>query len=236
MEEKSLPSATLSASNVLIIPTFREFRTDAPMLWEANNLWRKVWEEESKNPDDFITFISIPTNGSNYAAIDARKALNLDSRALDQISYHNRIPDIFIADAVYNGLEGLTVTIYSYADGSSETLEVYGERTPQLILNGISEVKKSIENKLKRQSIVESGEKNEVEVLYNYYTMSDWVKVENSLKDVPGIQDVRMIAMSSGKVQFRIRFSGSVEKLQSKLREHLFTLTNYGDFYTLERM
>lgn len=236
MDEKSINPAVITASKILIIPTFREFKTDAPMLWEANNLWRKVWEEESSNGEDIITFVSIPTNGSNYAIMDAKKALSLDNIAMEQIASNNNTADIFVADAVYNGIEGLTVSVYSYQDGGVETVEIYGERSPVLLLNGISEVKKSIENRLKRQSITDLTQKNEIEVLYNYYKMSDWVNTENALKQVSTIEDVKMVAMSNGKVQFTIKFSGSIDKLMSKLREHMFTLKDYGDFYTLERL
>ena len=51
-----------------------EFKTDAPMLWEADNLWRKAWEQNPRAIGS-VRFFSIPANGSNYAALDAEKAL-----------------------------------------------------------------------------------------------------------------------------------------------------------------
>lgn len=236
MDEKNIPPAIITASKVLIIPTFREFKTDTPMLWEANNLWRKIWEEESKNKDDIIEFISIPANGSNYASLDAKKALNLDNTAMEQISFNNDTRDIFVTDAVYNGIEGISITVHSYQDGTVETVEVYGERSPQLLLDAISEVKKSIENRLKKQSVIESNQKNEIEALYNYESMSDWINVEKALKEVNGIDSVKMIAMSSGRVQFKINFSGAIDKLMLKLNEHFFALKMQGDFYILEKI
>jgi hypothetical protein len=236
MEEKDIPSAILTASKVSIIPTFREFKTDTPMLWEANNLWRKIWEEESSNKDDILEFVSIPANGSNYASLDAKKALKLDNIAMEQIAFNNDTKDIFVADAVYNGIEGLTISVHSYQDGTVETVEVYGERSPQLILDAISEVKKSIENRLKKQSVIESNQKNEIEALYNYESMSDWVNVERALKEVNGVEDVKMTAMSSGRVQFQISFSGNLEKLLLTLNEHFFSLKPQGEFYILEKI
>lgn len=236
MDEKNIPPAIITASNVLIIPTFREFKTDTPMLWEANNIWRKVWEEESNNKDDIITFTSIAANGSNYASLDSKKALSLDNVAMEQVSFNNNTRDIFVVDAVYNGIEGITITIYSYQDGTTETVDVYGERSPQLLLNAIAEAKKTIENKLKKQSLVENNQKNEIEALYTYYSMSDWVSVENALKEVNGIDAIKITAMSSGKVQFKINYSGSLEKLLLKLNEHFFTLKKQGEFYVLDKI
>lgn len=48
MQENDIPFVIGSVANVLIIPTFREFKTDAPMLWEADNLWRKAWEQNPR--------------------------------------------------------------------------------------------------------------------------------------------------------------------------------------------
>lgn len=236
MDEKAISSAVLTASKVLIIPTFREFKTDTPMLWEANNLWRKVWEEESKNKDDIIEFISIPANGSNYASLDAKKAINLDNSAMEQISSLNNTTDIFVADAAYNGIEGISISVYSYQEGTVEVVEVYGERSPQLLLNAIAEVKKSIENRLKKQTVAENNQKNEIDALYNYETMSDWVNVERALKEVNGIDGIKMTAMASGRVQFKISFSGNLDKLMLKLNDHFFTLKPQGDFYMLEKI
>lgn len=236
MDEKNIPPAIITASSVLIIPTFREFKTDTPMLWEANNIWRKIWEEESKNKEDIIEFNSIVANGSNYASLDAKKALSLDNVAMEQIAFNNNTKDIFVVDAVYNGIEGITISVYGYQDGTVETVEVYGERSPELLLNAISEAKKTIENRLKKQSVIENNQKNELEALYNYESMSDWVNVEKALKAVNGIDDVKMIAMSSGRVQFKINFSGNLDKLMLKLNEHFFALKTQGDYYVLEKI
>ena len=114
--KNDIPFVIGSVANVLIIPTFREFKTDAPMLWEADNLWRKAWEQNPRAIGS-ARFFSIPANGSNYAALDAEKALRMDGMALDKIAFINNTKDIYVADAVYNGIEGLNVTLYSYRDG-----------------------------------------------------------------------------------------------------------------------
>lgn len=37
MQENNIPFVIGGAANILIIPTFREFKTDAPLLWEGTN-------------------------------------------------------------------------------------------------------------------------------------------------------------------------------------------------------
>lgn len=235
MAEKSITPAIVSASNILIIPTFREFKTDTPMLWEADNIWRKAWEEENNKEDDIVKFSSIIPNGSNYASLDVKKALNLNKSAMEQVSFNNGTSDIYVADAVYNGIEGITVNILSYQDGSTEVVEIYGDRSPQLLINAIAEVKKAIINKLKNQSIIENTQRNKVTAIYDYRSMSEWVKIEKSLREVGRVNDIKIVAMTSGKVQFEIDFTGSLEKLEQKLNARNFYLIPQGEAYILEK-
>ena len=48
----------------------------------------------------------------------------MDGMALDKIAFINNTKDIYVADAVYNGIEGLNVTLYSYRDGREESVSV----------------------------------------------------------------------------------------------------------------
>lgn len=235
MAEKSITPAIVSASNILIIPTFREFKTDTPMLWEADNIWRKAWEEEVNKEDDIVKFSSIIPNGSNYASLDVKKALNLNKSAMEQVAFNNSTSDIYVADAVYNGIEGITVNIISYQDGSTEVVEVYGDRSPQLLINAIGEVRKAIINKLKNQSIIENTQRNKATAIYDYRTMTEWVKIEKALREVERINDIKIIAMTSGKVQFEIDYTGSFQKLEQKLAVKGFALTPHGEIYLLEK-
>ncbi|MDD4555786.1 MAG: hypothetical protein PHE89_00440 [Alphaproteobacteria bacterium] len=234
MAEKNITPAILTASDILIIPTFREFKTDTPMLWEADNIWRKAWEEEAGEAD-IVKFSSIVPNGSNYASLDVKKALNLNKSAMEQVAFNNNTSDIFVADAVYNGIEGLTVNILSYQDGGTEVVEIYGERSPQLLLNAISEVKKAIINKLKNQSIIENTQKNKIVAIYDYQSMSEWVKVEKSLREIGGINDIKIIAMTSGKVQFEVDYTGSFSKFERKLQSNNFSLVENGEIFFLKK-
>lgn len=236
MREKGISTVVVPKSDILIVPTFREFKTDTPMLWEKENLWKSAWEEARGDKRGMVTFTAIPANGSNYASIDAKKALSLDNTAMQQIAFHNNIHDIYVADAYYNGIEGLTVTVYSYKNGSVETFNVSGVRSPELLQQAVKETKNTITNKLKKQNFVEYATKNSIEVVYNYNNMADWAKTERALKEVSQVSGIRVMAMSRGKVQFKVDFSGSTDSLITSLNRHYFSLNSQGSYYILKRI
>ena len=213
MQENDIPFVIGSVANVLIIPTFREFKTDAPMLWEADNLWRKAWEQNPRAIGS-ARFFSIPANGSNYAALDAEKALRMDGMALDKIAFINNTKDIYVADAVYNGIEGLNVTLYSYRDGREE----------------------SVSNQIKKQNVVDRQNKSEITVLYSYAYLRDWLILEKQLKEIGYVNGISTAAVGSGKVQFKITYIGGFDKLLEALRSKYYNLKSAGDFYIIEKI
>lgn len=235
MREKSISYAVGSNANIIIIPTFREFTSDKPMLWEDNNLWRKAWEDKS-HQQGLITFSSLPNTSNNINAINADQALSFDGIALDKIGRINGFADIYIADAIYNGIEGLSVTLRSYRDGSEETISVIGDRSPQLFEDAITEVTARINSKMKQQDIVDSQQKLEITVLYKYNNIGEWIKLEKDLKTIGIIDLISVDAIGNGKVQFKIHFVGSEDKLLRALRDKYYNLKNFGSFYNIEKI
>lgn len=235
MQENDIPFVIGSVANVLIIPTFREFKTDAPMLWEADNLWRKAWEQNPRAIGS-ARFFSIPANGSNYAALDAEKALRMDGMALDKIAFINNTKDIYVADAVYNGIEGLNVTLYSYRDGREESVSVPGDRSPQLFIDAINQISDHIYNQIKKQNVVDRQNKYEITVLYSYAYLRDWLILEKQLKEIGYVNGISTAAVGSGKVQFKITYIGGFDKLLEALRSKYYNLKSAGDFYIIEKI
>ena len=87
MQEQGIPLIVMTSANVIVIPVFREFAADAPLLWESDNLWRKAWENTT-NTGSINNYISVPADGINYAALDADKAVQMNSMALDTVASH----------------------------------------------------------------------------------------------------------------------------------------------------
>lgn len=237
MREKEINSVVAAASKIVVVPVFREFSSDRPLLWEDNNVWRKAWESAAPR-NSLVKISSLPLNDISMAGINAEKALAYDLPALQEVALNNNANDVYVADAVYDGIDGLKVRLFSMkSNNAEETVNVPGDRnqSDELFARGIDEVSAVIENKVKAAGIAESQMANSIEVVFNFRNISEWVRVEKQLKSIAYIRGLQVEAMGSGKVQFKLEFAGSDDKIWGALRSKGFNLKDYGDFYLLER-
>ena len=231
LSEKNAPFAMVEETSVIIIPTFREFITDSPLLWEDNNPWRRAWTD---NPLTSGPIKIAALDASAAGRITAAQALQMNGIILDQIAAENHSDEIYIADAVYDGIDGIDVTLSSYKDGSQQNIKVPGMRSPLLFADAVQKTKEALIAKLQQQSRTVSQTRDEITVLYDFRRLSDWVNTQRLLKGTAGVNDVVINALGGGRVQFKLMFTGGLERLLRNLRDKNLNLKPYDSFYTLE--
>ena len=125
MKEREIPLITKNINSVLIIPLFREFENDTPLLWESENMWRKAWENSPET--SAIKFVSITKFPNLQSNIDAKQASLVDMIALENIASTSGINNVYVLDTVYNGIEGLTIKGSSLS-GNKFNLDIHGAK------------------------------------------------------------------------------------------------------------
>ncbi len=239
LREKEIGTVVEDTSRIMVIPLFREFDTDEPMLWESNNLWRQAWMQKGPS-NSLVQIFSIPESGANYALIDAKKAERFDANALEQLMRQNDARDVYVLDAVYDGIEGLKVKMTSYRHSSNayETIKIAGDRSlpEELFKKAVDEVNAKIENGIKKTSVVESQQSEEIVVVFSYNGLREWLAMESRVRDIPYVKKLFVDAMGNNKVQFRISFVGGFDNLQNALNSRFLTLKEYDGFYTLNKI
>ena len=232
LSEKNAPVAIVEESTIIIIPTFREFATDTPLLWEENNPWLQAWNTNAQTSGP----VKILPLGNTYAnSITAAQALQMNGIALDGITAGEQTPNLYIADAIYDGIDGLDVTLYAYKNGSQETVKIPGSRGEQLFNDAVRKVKETLLAKVQQQSQTVSQSSSEITVLFAFNALRDWMKVQQALKNTAGVDSLTIDALGAGKVQFKLRFTGGEDRLLHHLRDKNLNLKPYGSFYNLER-
>ena len=231
MRERGIPVLIQSSSKILVVPLFREFSSDKPMLWESSNLWKQAWDN-----DGSVNFVAVPATGTNFAIIDAQKAESIDGEALAKLMQVNGADDVYVLDATYDGIDGLIVQATSYS-GDKRTIRVSGSRSSgmELFNSAVNMVKAQLEGKLAEQSLSENSLETTEVAVYNFERLTDWVQVEKLLRSVPVVSNIEIQAMGTNKVQFKLSFVGSFEKLLQGLRTRTLRLIERDGYYLLEK-
>ena len=234
MKEREIPLLLTGSGKIIVIPVFREFSSDKPLLWESTNLWKAAWNN-SENISA-ISIIPIQDNAFNYATINAEKALALDGEALSKLIRAHNASDAYVLDTTYDGIDGLIIRAVSYG-GDSRTIRVPGSRSSGEILfsNAVNAVKKQLENHVSAQTISENSLENSITVLYSFSRLSEWVAAEKALSDTPIINEVTLQAFANNRAQIKLTYVGTENKLIKLLNSQGYTLTNQGAYYTLEK-
>lgn len=235
MQEREIPFLLQSDAKILVIPLFRVFNTDMPMLWESDNLWRQAWESSPRG--EIATFISLPATGANYEVVDVDKISKMDSVVLNKLKVLNRVDDVYVLDAVYDGIDGLMVNVTPFG-GETEVVRVSGDRSSgmELFYKAVAELQNQIEKKLKQKSLEEAAQETSYVVMFPFRSLREWIEAQRALTAVPYIKQVEIQAMGTNMVQFKMTFMGTPEKLLYALREKFLNLKEDNNFYILERM
>ena len=213
MSEREIPIVTQHGKSVLIIPVFREFSEDAPMLWETDNLWKQAWDTTSIS--SAIKFITIPNTANYQSVIDANKAASTDYSSLESAASLSGANDVFVLDASYNGIEGLTIVATSL---SGEKFEINVAGT------------KSSGAELFNQAVIETLAK----ILYPFASLGQWITAERKIKNLAEVTSMQIQAMSPGKSQFKLTYTGDNDNLLRLLRAQGYNLEDNGNYMILK--
>ena len=74
---------------------------------------------------------------------------------------------------------------------------------------------------------------NEVTVLYHFPALRYWISAEQKIKQVSNITNIQVQAMTPGKAQFKISYTGSLDALQKQLNNIGYNLENADTHMTL---
>ncbi|MBE6468073.1 MAG: DUF2066 domain-containing protein [Alphaproteobacteria bacterium] len=232
MKEREIPVVSQNGATVLIIPIFREFSDDTPILWETDNLWRQAWDNSADT--SAIKFVSISQNPMHQSMIDAKQASDFDYIAIENIASSANTNNIYVLDASYKGVEGLIISAKSFS-GDKFEIEVEGAKSSgiELFNQAVQQTKSQIEQHLLSNDNSQEEEQNEITVLYPFPALKYWITAEQKIKSITNITEMQVQAMTPGKAQFKIVFTGSLNNLQKLLSALGYELEDGGNHMVL---
>lgn len=227
MNEQEIPVVINETKSAIVIPVYKKTIGMEPELWEETNEWLKAWENKIVKKG-LVSLRSISRNLEPY--ITAEQALQLDGISFEQISRQAGNDEIYVLEATTDATgNALNVTVTSYKDGKLDT--VLAENFD----DAISKSAGIINNSLKKESITQSYEKSEIIVMFSYDKLSEWVETQKTLKSISSINKINVDALGSGKVQFKMDITVTIQDLLKNLNLHNLSLEEYSGFYVLKK-
>ena len=225
MKEREIPIISQNSTTVLVIPVFKEFADDSPILWETNNLWKQAWDSASSS--SAIKFSSISTDPIYQSMIDAKQAFDFDYIAIENIASKAKTNNVYVLIASYNDIEGLKV-IGKSLSGNKFEINVNGAKSSgiELFNQAVLQTKSQIETELLTNNNIHQTSQNEITVLYHFPTLKYWISAEQKLKNINAISNIHVQAMTPGKAQLKITYSGELNSLKKQFQNLGYNLEN----------
>ena len=232
MKERDIPIVSKSSATVLVIPVFKEFADDTPILWETNNLWKQAWDNSPSS--SAIKFLSISTDPIYQSMLDAKQASDFDYIAIENIALKANTKNIYVLNASYNGVEGLKI-IGKSLSGNKFEINTTGAKSSgiELFNQAVTEAKSQIEQDLMSNKEETAPSQNEVTVLYHFPNLRYWIMAEQKLKNINNITDIQVQAMTPGKAQFKIIYTGSLDTIREQLKTLGYNFSNNDTYLIL---
>lgn len=236
LQEKNISMVVNEPSKIVVIPIYREFISDAPLLWDDNNLWLQTWQNAEEN-NNAVTIVPLAPLDVANIDFNAQMALAYNTEVLQAIALNTNASDVFVLDAFFDGIDGFKVNVSSLkARKPFDEIVVGGERKNKqnVMQRALSDVKRKIENQLKQSQTEHSKMQSTLMVIYNYDKLADWVKLEQKLRGVPYVKNLETVAIGDNKVQFKLDVIGDENQVWNAFRRLGMNFKKYDNFYLLE--
>ena len=234
MRERGIYISSSAIPQILLIPIMNENNTDSSTLWEVSNTWKKAWENTLiESP---IVFNVIKDSNNNISTLSSSQAANMDKTALEEIKQFNHVDDIYVLTATYNGIDELNVDISSLS-GYRDSIKVNGLKSDEneMLENAVKEIIPIIEkNVLSQQDTPALPQTSEITVLFPFADISDWIAAENKIKAVEQVNSIEVQALSPGKTQFKINYTGELDDLLNGVKSSGYLLEESGNYMILK--
>lgn len=231
LREKDAPVAALEDSQIVIIPVYRVQAGTPALLWEPENDWMQTWKDNQISSGQIK--VSAINDSDENKELSAEQALRLDGVSLDAVARRCGSNDIFVAEASRDGAI-LNLRLLSFKKGAILSKQYPNDETA--FDNAVTDIKAAVFSELQKQTFSKENAQTEINVMYTYPALKDWISLQQNLGKIGQIKQVTTEAMGSRKAQFKLLFGGSIEGLAAAFAEQGFSLRNSNGFYILERL
>ncbi len=224
----------LNAEELLIVPVFRPYSNAYPLLWEEDNLWRQSWRSKGLVKFGAIEMRTIGDHFRNIEDLNAQNALYMPSGIYEQVSALGESEKVYVVYAEVLENSDLKITLKNEYNKTEDSFTVYDDGKSDVFDKAIEKSVMAISN-MERESKNNASENTEhsLNAVYIYQDMKDWLMKSKVLSELPMVEGVDTKSFGGGKVNFSIRYTGSLQDLWNTLQENGFSHEASGNYYII---
>ncbi len=212
-------------ANALVLPIWNG--ADGPLLWRKNPWW-VTWDGGSSQNN--LTPLTLPlADLGDRQAVNANKAIHIDTAALQQLAARYDVNKIIIAEAIVEGpgrvlvhvktvkwdMDGQAIInqfqVVGAAPNSKYMKPAYQQARRALIVK--------IQDEWKKQAVVRSANLTTVHLTALYADVAHWRRIREALAKSPLVKEARLDAFSADGAMMTLVYMGTRDQLQAQLSQ-----------------
>lgn len=224
-----------SDETVIFLGVYREAADAPPQLWDETNPWRPILVRTAVSRGLFP--VAVPLGDlEDVTQTPAEKALSLDAAAMDALLQRYGADSVVVAEAVNAPGQGVQVTLSRYprampsalAHLDSPVSDDLDAALGDLAAHAVLAIARAGKPQVGSPII---GSYDQLAILVPVKSISDWVRVDRTLRALPGVRGVVLRASRSDVVQAAVQYSGDPEALRQAIGRVGFQVTPHEGYW-----
>lgn len=221
MPGRTMPASTMQepaqgAMTILVLPVQKQ--TGVPLLWEPENMWRNVWNHVSR---DSKLSLRLPVgDASDKALLASEGVIGATFSQLNGLAERYQSNTVIVAEAQFNEPENNRLDVQlrslaaSYQNGMSLSYQARGDESPEDLMRRAAQdiASKLAQSQPKAQPSMAAVD-GKITVLAQLGGLQDWVSLRKRLREVPGVGQIELSAISNGQADIVLHYTGNPDVL-----------------------
>jgi hypothetical protein len=218
-----------SDETVILLGVYRDAPDAAPQLWDETNPWRPVLAQTAVSRGLFP--VAVPLGDlEDVTQAPAERALDLDAAAMDALLQRYGADSVVVAEAVNAPGQGVRVTLSRYPRPMPSSLAHLDSPVSDDLDAALGDLAAHAVLSVARAGKPQAGSPiigsyDQLAILVPVKGIADWVRVDRTLRALPGVRGVVLRASRPDVVQAAIQYSGDPEALRQAIGRVGFQVT-----------
>lgn len=207
-------------AELLVIPVFKPVESYNPLLWENDNLWRQSWLAKGMIKFGTMQIRTIGERFRDVKNLTADTTLYMDSRLYEAVSEMNGSDKIYVVYAQTMSNGDFKVVVKDLKNKEEDSFTVYNDENDNIFDKAIEKSVMFISNMERNARYMERPTTTgTINAVYMYENMKDWLSKSTAMDALPMVEGIDTKSFGGGKVNFTIRYTGSLEDLWQAFQE-----------------